>query len=101
MSLINKNKSRTPAQVVIQDVVKIKKGERVLIVANPATAEIAQDLYSASCDTGAQTTLMFQQDKTSFENRMFIFQFQISSLEKIRRLPQILTKQKMVRNLPI
>ena len=32
----NKNKNRTPAQVVVQDVVKIKKGERVLIVANPA-----------------------------------------------------------------
>ena len=66
--LSKKDKNRTPAQVVVQDVVKIKKGERVLIVANPATSEIAQDLYSASCDTGAQTTLMFQQDKTSFDN---------------------------------
>ncbi len=68
MSLINKNKSRTPAEVVIQDVVKLKKNERVLIIANPATAEIAQDLYAASCDTGAATTLMFQPDKTSFDN---------------------------------
>lgn len=68
MSLINKNKSRTPAQVVIQDVVKIKKGERVLIVANPATAEIAQDLYSASSEAGGIATLMFQPDKTSFDN---------------------------------
>ena len=49
----NKNKNRTPAQVVVQDVVKIKKGERVLIVANPATSEIAQDLYSASSEAGA------------------------------------------------
>ena len=64
----NKNKNRTPAQVVVQDVVKIKKGERVLIVANPATSEIAQDLYSASSEAGAQTTLMFQPDKTSFDN---------------------------------
>ncbi len=63
-----KDKNRTPAQVVIQDVVKIKKGERVLIVANPATSEIAQDLYSASCEAGAQATLMFQPDKTSFDN---------------------------------
>ena len=63
-----KDKNRTPAQVVVQDVVKIKKGERVLIVANPATSEIAQDLYSASCNVGAQTTLMFQPDKTSFDN---------------------------------
>ena len=65
MSLIKKDKSRTPAQVVVQDVVKVKKNERVLIIANPATAEIAQDLYSASCDSGAVTTLMYQPDKTS------------------------------------
>ena len=68
MNFMKKDKNRTPAEVVVQDVVKIKKGERVLIVANPATAQIAQDLYSASCDTGAQTTLMFQPDKTSFDN---------------------------------
>lgn len=68
MSLIKKDKSRTPAQVVVQDVVKVKKGERVLIIANPATSEIAQDLYSASCDSGAVTTLMYQPDKTSFDN---------------------------------
>ena len=67
--LINKkNKDRTPAQVVVQDVVKVRKGERVLIIANPATAEIAQDLYSASSEEGALATLMFQPDKTSFDN---------------------------------
>ena len=66
--LSKKDKNRTPAQVVVQDVVKIKKGERVLVVANPATAEIAQDLYSASCEAGAKATLMFQPDKTSFDN---------------------------------
>ena len=68
MALLNKNKNRTPAQVVVQDVVKVKKGERVLIIANPATSEIAQDLYSASCESGALATLMFQPDKTSFDN---------------------------------
>ena len=68
MSLIKKDKNRAPAQVVVEDVVKIKKGERVLIIANPATSEIAQDLYSASSEAGAQTTLMFQPDKTSFDN---------------------------------
>lgn len=68
MALFDKNKSRTPAQVVVQDVVKVKKSERVLIIANPATAEIAQDLYAASCETGATTTLMYQPDKTSFDN---------------------------------
>ena len=59
---------RTPAQVVVEDVVKVKKGERVLIIANPATSEIAQDLFSASNDVGAIPTLMFQPDKTSFDN---------------------------------
>ena len=69
MNLLNKkDKNRTPAQVVVQDVVKVKKGERVLIIANPATSEIAQDLYSASCEAGALSTLMFQPDKTSFDN---------------------------------
>ena len=68
MNLIKKDKNRTPAQVVVQDVVKVRKGERVLIIANPATAEIAQDLYSASSESGALATLMFQPDKTSFDN---------------------------------
>lgn len=61
-------KDRTPAQVVVQDVIKIKKNERVLIIANPATFQIAQDLYKSSIETGATTTLMFQPDKTSFDN---------------------------------
>nr|MCR4580888.1 aminopeptidase [Treponema sp.] len=38
------------------------------IIANPATTEIAQDLYSASCEQGALATLIFQPDKTSFDN---------------------------------
>lgn len=66
--LSRKDKNRTPAQVVVQDVVKVKKNERVLIIANPATAEIAQDIYSASCESGAVTTLIYQPDKTSFDN---------------------------------
>lgn len=66
--LSRKDKNRTPAQVVVQDVVKVKKNERVLIIANPATAEIAQDIYSASCEGGAVTTLIYQPDKTSFDN---------------------------------
>jgi len=69
MGFINKkDKNRTPAQIVVQEVVKVKKGERVLVIANPATSEIAQDLYSASCEAGASATLMFQPDKSSFDN---------------------------------
>ena len=61
-------KDRTPSEVVVQDVVKVRKGERVLVIANPATSEIAQDLYKASCDAGAVSTLMYQPDRTSFDN---------------------------------
>ena len=61
-------KDRTPAQVVVQDVVVVKKGERVLIIANPQTAEIAQELFTASSEAGGLPTLMFQPDKTSFDN---------------------------------
>jgi len=67
-SLMNNGKERAPADVVVQDVMKIKKGERVLIIANPATNDIAQDLYKSSTDAGALTTLMFQPDRTSFDN---------------------------------
>ena len=61
-------KVRTPAQVVVQDVVAVKKGERVLIIANPQTSEIAQDLFTASAEAGGLPTLVFQPDKTSFDN---------------------------------
>ncbi|MCQ2591770.1 MAG: peptidase M17 [Treponema sp.] len=67
-SLISKRQNRTPAEVVVQDVVAVKPGERVLIIANPATNSIAQDLYTASINAGANATLMFQPDKTSFDN---------------------------------
>ena len=62
------DKERTPAQVVVQDVVAVKKGERVLIIANPATNEIAQDLFLASSEVGGIPTLVYQSDKTSFDN---------------------------------
>ena len=59
---------RTAAEVVVQDVVKIKKGERVLIIGNPATSKISFDLYNASQAAGGLTSLIFQPDKTSFDN---------------------------------
>ena len=61
-------KKLTPAQVVVRDVVALKKGERVLIIANPSTAEIAQDLYLAVKEREGVPTLIFQEDKTSFDN---------------------------------
>ena len=66
--LISGKKDRAYSDIVIEDVVKIKKGERVLIIANPATSEIAQDLFKCSCEKGALTTLIFQPERTSFDD---------------------------------
>lgn len=67
MDLFKKN-GRTPSDVVIQDVVKVKKGERVLIIANPETNWIAQELYKSAAAAGGIVTLIFQSIKTSFDN---------------------------------
>lgn len=61
-------KELTPAQNIVHNVCKIKKNERVLIIANPATAAISQKLYEASNEAGAKTVLMYQNAKTSFDN---------------------------------
>ena len=63
MSLLS-SKTKTPAQTVIQEVCRIKKGETVLIIANPETNLIAQDLYLAAQEVEAKPTLMFQPKKT-------------------------------------
>ena len=61
-------KNRNPYEVVCEDVCKIKKDERVLIIANPSTAEIAQNFYHAASDCGALPSLIYQPEKTSFDN---------------------------------
>ena len=58
-------KDKTPSQTVVEDVCKIKKGEKVLIIANPETSYISQELYKAASNVGAKPTLMFQPEKTS------------------------------------
>ncbi len=62
------NKEISPAQNIIENVCKIKKDEKVLIIANPSTASIAQRLYEAANDAGARTSLIYQNAKTSFDN---------------------------------
>jgi len=57
-------KDLSPAQTLIQDVCKIKKGETVLIVANPELNPIAQDVYQAALEVDAKVSLIFQQKKT-------------------------------------
>lgn len=59
---------QTAAQVTVNQVLKIKKGEKVLIIANPKTAQIAQDLYTASSDAEADAVLIYQREKTSLDN---------------------------------
>lgn len=61
-------KEQTPAQTVVNEVLRVKKGEHVLIIANPETNVIAQDLYTASKEAGALPVLMFQSTKTHFDN---------------------------------
>lgn len=61
-------KEITPAENIINNVCKIKKNESVLIIANPATDFIAQELYTAANQVGAKTSLIYQNSKTSFDN---------------------------------
>ena len=62
------SKKQTSAQVVVGQVLKIKKGEKVLIIANPKTAQIAQDLYTVCSDAEADAVLVYQREKTSMDN---------------------------------
>lgn len=66
MGLFSK-KEKTPAETVVQDVLKTKKGERAVIIANPETNVIAQELYSAFSAEGARPTLIFQPKKSPMD----------------------------------
>ena len=67
-SIKNKlSKGLSPAQTMMQNVLKIKKGEKVLIVANPELNPIAQEVYQAALETGANVSLIFQQKKTAMD----------------------------------
>ena len=61
-------KELSSAENVIINVCKVKKRERVLIIANPAVNEIAQDLYAAAEDAGAHAVLLYQREKSALEN---------------------------------
>ncbi len=67
MGLFTK-KEKTPAATVMEDVLAVKKNESVLIIANPETNVIAQQLYTASLEVGAKPVLMFQQKKASMDS---------------------------------
>ena len=61
-------KNTTPAHTVINTVLKVKKSEKVLIVANPETNLIAQDLYTEALHAGAEPTLIYQPAKKSMDS---------------------------------
>ena len=58
---------KTPAQTVVQDVLRVQKNERALLIANPETNVIAQELFTALTESGAKPVLMFQQKKSSMD----------------------------------
>ena len=58
----------SPAQTVIQSVCRVKKNERVLIISNPSLSEIAQNLYLAAKEAGANVVLMFQSVRTIMDS---------------------------------
>jgi aminopeptidase len=61
-------KEKTPAYTIINDVCRVKKNERVLIIANPSTDIFAQDLFTAASGAGGIPVLMIQCEKTAFDN---------------------------------
>lgn len=60
-------KEISPAHTVINTVCKVKKSEKIIIVANPETAEIAQELYTESLSAGGEPTLIFQTAKKAMD----------------------------------
>lgn len=57
------------AEVAVQEVLAVKRGENVLIITNPErdVYRIAQALYVVNVNMGASTALVVQQRKTSFD----------------------------------
>lgn len=62
------NQTKNAAKVIVRQALKIKENEKTLIIANPATMEIARQLYDEAASVKAVPTLIIQPDKTSFDN---------------------------------
>ncbi len=58
---------KSPASTVVEEVLKVKKNETALIVANPETTVIAQELFTALLEVGAKPSLIFQTKKSSMD----------------------------------
>ncbi len=57
------------ARAAIDEVLKVRKGERVVIIGNPPrdSREISMALYDAAAGRGADVTLLFQNEKSQFD----------------------------------
>ena len=67
MGIFNKQE-KTAAQTVVEEVLAVRKNEKALIIANPETAVIAQDLFTALLEANAKPVLMYQTKKSSMDN---------------------------------
>ncbi|MBQ5490761.1 MAG: peptidase M17, partial [Treponema sp.] len=63
MGIFNKQE-KTAAQTVVEEVLAVRKNEKALIIANPETAVIAQDLFTALLEANAKPVLMYQTKKS-------------------------------------
>lgn len=74
------------AQIVVKDVLAVKKGEQFLIITNPGgdVEEVSKALYYAALEEGAEATLVIQPEKNQLEfaNR--------SALASLESQPEIL-----------
>ncbi len=64
----NKKEEKSPARTVIEDVCHAKKGESILIIANPETNIIAQNLFTEAVEAGCNPTLVYQRKKSIMDN---------------------------------
>ena len=57
------------AQIVVKDVLAVKKGEQFLIITNPGgdVEEVSKALYLAALEEGAEATLVIQPEKSQLE----------------------------------
>jgi leucyl aminopeptidase (aminopeptidase T) len=82
---MNSKKLLDAAKTVSKKVLKVKKGERTLIITNPKKdcLEISQALYNAFNEAGAYPTLMIQPVKSSFDY------MNVEVREAIASIPQV------------
>lgn len=64
---LSMKQNKSPARTVIEDVCRVKRGERCLIIANPETRAISDALFLAARGAGAVCVLIIQEKKTTHD----------------------------------